>query len=224
MLRRPASGSKRRRAPAWSDPADRDLSINVASVSRLRKLRQSKGQTSLSGAEYEAALRKQHCVLHPRTSWAAVGSAAKQQQGDGPRRAAFNVEEWQEPDEAAAEQLLTRGGGLLLSGAAGAGHGGVIAAGAIELSRLRDANGASASDAVVQALQFHPNGQLMLTAGFDKRLKLFQVRPWQACSSAWHWSWTSAAAACSCRVGGGALCCWSQHCSSSAATLTRLVT
>eukprot|EP00775_Hariotina_reticulata_P010513 gene10513-10672_t len=170
-------GSKRRRAPAWCDSADRDLSINVASVSRLRKLRQSKGQTSLSGAECEAALRKQHCVLHPRTSWAAVGSAAKQQQGpQGPRQGGiFNVEESQEPDEAAAEQLLTRGAGLLLSGAAGAGHGGVIAAGAMELSRLRDANGASASDAVVQALQFHPNGQLMLTAGFDKRLKLFQV-------------------------------------------------
>jgi hypothetical protein len=43
------------------------------------------------------------------------------------------------------------------------------------MSRLRDANGSSLSDAVVQALQFHPNGQLMLTAGFDKRLKLFQV-------------------------------------------------
>jgi U3 small nucleolar RNA-associated protein 18 len=108
-----------------------------------------------------------------------VGSTAKQQQQqqeEGSRKGTFSIEEAQEPDEAAAEQLLTHGGGLLLSGAAGSGRGGAMAAGAVELSRLRDANGCSAADSVVQALQFHPNGQLMLTAGFDKRLKLFQVR------------------------------------------------
>lgn len=33
----------------------------------------------------------------------------------------------------------------------------------------------AAVQATIQAVQFHPNGQLMLTASMDKRLRLFQV-------------------------------------------------
>jgi U3 small nucleolar RNA-associated protein 18 len=150
--------------------------VQVASAARLRKLRQSKGQTELSGADYEAALRRQHCALHPRTTW-AMSAKQQQRQGKAGSAAADDavIDEFEEPDEETAERLLMSGSGLLLGGAAAGGRGGLLAPGALELSRLRDANGASPSDAVVQALQFHPNGQLMLTAGFDKRLKLFQV-------------------------------------------------
>eukprot|EP00879_Flechtneria_rotunda_P019216 GHRR01020177.1.p1 GENE.GHRR01020177.1~~GHRR01020177.1.p1 ORF type:complete len:484 (+),score=161.27 GHRR01020177.1:607-2058(+) len=87
---------------------------------------------------------------------------------------AAEIDDLREPDEDTAEQLLLSGSGSLLGGNSG-GRGGLLAPGVLELSRLRDANGASPSEAVVQAMQFHPNGQLMLTAGFDKRLKLFQV-------------------------------------------------
>eukprot|EP00878_Enallax_costatus_P004426 GHUV01004666.1.p1 GENE.GHUV01004666.1~~GHUV01004666.1.p1 ORF type:complete len:513 (+),score=175.81 GHUV01004666.1:273-1811(+) len=167
-------GKKRGRAPVWEDPADADITVQVASAPRLRKLRQSKGQTDMTGAEYEAALRRQHCVLHSRTSW-ALSNRQQQQKGKG-TGAVGDINEQEEPDEATAERLLRSGGNMLLSSAGGAASaGGLLAPGSIELSRLRDANGASPSDAVVQSVQFHPNGQLMLTAGFDKRLRLFQV-------------------------------------------------
>lgn len=173
------TGKKRGRAPVWEDPADADISIQVAAAPRLRKLRQAKGQTEMTGSEYEAALRRQHCALHSRTSWAM--SRRQQQQKGKAAGAAAEVDEQQEPDEATAERLLRSGSSLLFSKAAGAaGSGRLLAPGSLELSRLRDANGASPSDAVVQSVQFHPNGQLMLTAGFDKRLKLFQVRQQQA--------------------------------------------
>ncbi len=48
--------------------------------------------------------------------------------------------------------------------------------GTLEVLRCRDANLQEPSQAVVQALQFHPTqGGLLLTAGFDKTLRLFQV-------------------------------------------------
>ena len=50
-----------------------------------------------------------------------------------------------------------------------------LAPGLIETTRLRDANQQEPSKAVVQSVEFHPNGQLLLTAGLDKRLRLFQV-------------------------------------------------
>jgi U3 small nucleolar RNA-associated protein 18 len=168
----------------WVDPADAAVSVPVAAVSRLRKLRQYKGQTDMSGQQYEEALRRQHTILNPRTNWAAgsgsnsnksskVSAKAGTAAAAAAAAADYVIDDEAESDESAAQQLLLSGSGLLLGG--GASTGGLLAAGSIEMSRLRDANGSSPSQAVVQALQFHPNGQLMLTAGFDKRLKLFQV-------------------------------------------------
>lgn len=47
--------------------------------------------------------------------------------------------------------------------------------GLIEVSRVKDANIVEPSDAVVQSVDFHSNGQLLLTAGFDKKLRFFQI-------------------------------------------------
>lgn len=52
-----------------------------------------------------------------------------------------------------------------------------LAAGLIETTRLKDANQQEPSKSVVQSVEFHPAGQLLLTAGLDKRLRLFQVLP-----------------------------------------------
>ena len=47
--------------------------------------------------------------------------------------------------------------------------------GRIELTRVKDANHEEPSQAVIQSVEFHPSGQLLLTAGFDKHLRFFQV-------------------------------------------------
>ena len=49
---------------------------------------------------------------------------------------------------------------------------------------MRDANIAEPSKAVVQSIEFHTDGQVLMTAGMDKRLRFFQVShllqlPWQ---------------------------------------------
>lgn len=53
--------------------------------------------------------------------------------------------------------------------------GAVLPAGHLEATRVRDANQADPSKAAVQSVAFHPSGQLLLTAGLDKRLTFFQV-------------------------------------------------
>lgn len=40
---------------------------------------------------------------------------------------------------------------------------------------MKDANIQEPSSAVVQSVDFHLTGQLLLTAGLDKRLRFFQV-------------------------------------------------
>lgn len=51
----------------------------------------------------------------------------------------------------------------------------VLPQGTLDICRLKDANQHAPSNAVIQSVQFHPNGQLLLTAGLDKTLHLFQV-------------------------------------------------
>lgn len=178
--------ARRRKAAAWQDEADAELSVAVADSARLRKLRQSKGQEVLEGEAYTAALRKQHQSINPRTSWAALPTKPQQQekqqrQGGGGVAAGYEVNEQppEEPEEeqeegedgGALEAQLRQAGGLL----APRGRGAHIAGGAIEMSRLRDANQHAPSAAVLQTLSFHPGGQVLLTGGFDKKLRLFAV-------------------------------------------------
>ncbi|KAG2437578.1 hypothetical protein HYH02_011218 [Chlamydomonas schloesseri] len=160
------------RVAVWADPDDAALTVDVAKVNRLRKLRKDDKQTTMDGAEYEAALRKQHQALNPRTSWATrKPKQQKKRQGE-----ADEDEEQEDAEEAEvaaeAEALLARAGGLTERRAGGASSR-RLPPGQIETTRLKDANQHGPSEAVVQAVQFHPNGQLLLTAGLDKKLRLF---------------------------------------------------
>lgn len=51
----------------------------------------------------------------------------------------------------------------------------VLQQGTLDICRMKDANQHNPSNAVIQSVQFHPNGQLLLTAGLDKTMHLFQV-------------------------------------------------
>lgn len=97
-------------------------------------------------------MRQQHRKLHARTSWAELDRE------DDPLGL---------KGDAAA--LLRRAGGLVAADTA-------LPKGLLELTRLRDANVAGPSEGVVRACRFHPHGRLLLTAGLDKRIRLFQVR------------------------------------------------
>lgn len=74
-----------------------------------------------------------------------------------------------------AEVDILSGAGALL------GKNKQLAPGLIETTRLRDANQQEPSKSVVQSVEFHPAGQLLLTAGLDKRLRLFQVHYTSVC-------------------------------------------
>lgn len=53
------SASVSRKKAAWVDPDDNHLDISIASDRRLRKLRNSAAEDTLSGREYEGRLRRQ---------------------------------------------------------------------------------------------------------------------------------------------------------------------
>lgn len=143
------------------------------------------------GSQYEAALRKQHSALNPRTSWASRDAAKRQAGAKRDRRRGFGADDSDEGEEQqhraggdadeleedeAAEQLLQCAGGLLRPSRQVGGASARLAPGILETSRLKDANQHEPHESVVRSVEFHPDGQLLMTAGLDKRIRLFQVR------------------------------------------------
>ena len=136
----------------WVDSDDETVEVHVTEQSRLKKLRVSVEETKLKGETYQERLRTQYEKLHPKPKWATV----KHQDHDQDH----------EPEE---EDTRFRLGQYHMK------KGTMLSKGVLDIVKLKDANQASSSKSVVQALQFHPNGELLLTGGFDKTLRLFQV-------------------------------------------------
>ncbi|PHH60081.1 hypothetical protein CDD81_2125 [Ophiocordyceps australis] len=64
------SKSKDEQGPVWQDSDDDRLTISLASVSRLRKLRITETEDVVSGTEYCKRLRQQYRLLNPVPAWA----------------------------------------------------------------------------------------------------------------------------------------------------------
>lgn len=56
--------------PAWDDSDDERLTVSLANVSQLRKLRISEREGVVSGTEYTRRLRQQYLRLYPHPAWA----------------------------------------------------------------------------------------------------------------------------------------------------------
>ena len=146
-------------AGVWEDPDDAKSTVNVARTARLRKLRTDEAETDLDGARYVARLRKQHRRMHQRTGWADVDpNAAKKSK-----------------DPSALSHLLREGGAMVEEDGGLASSGRGLPQGTLEATRVRDANAAEPSNAVLRSVAFHANGALFLTAGLDKTVRLFDI-------------------------------------------------
>jgi len=108
-----------------------------------------------AGVQYEAALRKQHKLMNPRTDWAARDHTKASKR----LRAAHGEDRYGEDsgdetarkadgDGNAVEALLHQAGGLL--GPTRSGPRGRLPSGTLETSRMKDANQHDPHDSVVR--------------------------------------------------------------------------
>lgn len=151
---------------AWVDSDDETQKIDVSATNRLRKLRRTEEETILSGAEYSRRLRAQFCKMNPATAWAALPK-------DGSRvslKIASAVAD--DMTDGMAVDLFQSSKSMLRARGAGAFS---LKREHLDVLRVKDANIEDRSESVVQALEFHPRRSLMLTAGLDKKLRLFDV-------------------------------------------------
>eukprot|EP00252_Welwitschia_mirabilis_P015927 TRINITY_DN35333_c0_g1_i1.p1 TRINITY_DN35333_c0_g1~~TRINITY_DN35333_c0_g1_i1.p1 ORF type:complete len:553 (+),score=107.94 TRINITY_DN35333_c0_g1_i1:450-2108(+) len=147
------------RQPAWIDEEESEVVVDISKVNRLRKLRVEEDETLVSGENYVNRLRSHHMKLNRGTHWADLDAKDKVLPDSDEE---MGREDFDDDIVRSNEELVVQGKQRLLPGT-------------IEISRLTDANSQDPSDAVVQSVSFHRNGQMLLTAGLDKKLKFFQI-------------------------------------------------
>lgn len=156
--------------PVWIDEEEAETKVDITKVNRLRKLKSQESEDLISGTDYINRLRSHHAKLNPGTEWANLDRKKKDfgsdSDSDTELENGFRVSEGFGGSEydilRSNDDLVVKSKQKLLPGQ-------------IEYSMLRDANAEDPSNAVIQSVGFHRNGQLLLTAGFDKRLKFFQI-------------------------------------------------
>lgn len=160
------------RKPVWEDDEEAATRVKLSSVNRLRKLMKVGEGDTVSGTEYVSRLRVQHAKLNPGNAWAELPSQRRRRR----RVRTLEGSDSEDRDSDITSDVDIERYGPLLSNAELVVKGkSRLPRGLIEISRMRDANVEEPSNAVVRSVEFHRNAQILLTAGFDKRLKFFQI-------------------------------------------------
>lgn len=141
---------------AWQDPDDENVTVNIEKESRLRKLRTSEGESRITGAEYTQRLRTKFEALNQNTEWAKIPSAKRARVEDD------------SDGEDALESVVQSTQSLVAPST-------TLPAQNLSVTRVRDANVREPSESVVESIDWHPNGKLLMTAGQDKTIRLFEI-------------------------------------------------
>lgn len=159
---------------AWVDEDDESVAVDLTKASRTKKLRRSEKEAVVSGSVYEQRLREQFERAHGSVAWARrrarKGAGAADGGKDGATERADDDDD--DDDELSAAEDEDEGAlGAALRTTRPLVHKPALTATEVRVSRACDANASERSEAVVQAIDFHPTNDLFLTAGERARAR-----------------------------------------------------
>lgn len=164
---------------AWEDSDDERLTVSLATVPRLRKLRKTEVEDVVDGREYSQRLRKQYEILHPKPDWARhamEGPALKK------RRLSDSDEDVSDedmglddelPSVAPLSKLLQNASSLTRQSGPGAGKRRKLRPEVIDVQRTKDI--VAVQPSAVTSLSFHTQLPLLLSSGPSSTLFLHQL-------------------------------------------------
>lgn len=147
---------------AWVDDEDAlDEKVSLVARDRLRKLREQPDEKHIAVQDFEHRLRKRFHTSCPQTmtDWAMIHPDQKSGSDE-------------DDDETDLFRRALRDSRPLVKDPSQQNR---MHPGRIDITRLKNANIQEPSKAVVQTVKFHPDGDLLLTAGFDKTLRFFKI-------------------------------------------------
>eukprot|EP00931_Biecheleriopsis_adriatica_P107708 TRINITY_DN8202_c0_g1_i1.p1 TRINITY_DN8202_c0_g1~~TRINITY_DN8202_c0_g1_i1.p1 ORF type:complete len:529 (+),score=111.32 TRINITY_DN8202_c0_g1_i1:95-1681(+) len=146
---------------AWNDPDDAALRVDMVGGRQMKRQR-GKAEATVAGDEYERRLRQNFVKLNGNARWADAMPLQADESSDS------EDDEEMQPKAAASSARPVAGGS----------PGGFLKPGQLEVKKLKElpfVGGMKKGPAAIEALQFHPSSELLLTAGRDKTLRLYAV-------------------------------------------------
>jgi U3 small nucleolar RNA-associated protein 18 len=151
------------RTAAWFDSDDETQDIDISATNRLRKLRRVESETVIAGTEYSRRLRAQFRKMNPATAWATIPEGAPVSLSRASAIADGDTDGLSVDIFQSSSSMLRRNSNPVLKRE----H--------LDVLRVKDANLEDRNDSIVNVVQFHPRRSLMMTAGLDKKIRLFDV-------------------------------------------------
>lgn len=156
-----AAAPKAEGGAAWVDADDATLTVDLKAQNRRKKLRTNYAEVEIKGDEYEKRLRQQFSKMNGIAHWADPAARRRVAWADS-------------SDEEGGPNIVPSSAKHVLE----KDTSGRLRPTEIDVERLKEvplAEEGKKGKAVIQAVDFHPNSELLLTAGMDKTLRLFAV-------------------------------------------------
>lgn len=159
----------------WHDSDDSDVDVDLMATSRTKKLRKSQSEALVSGRDYERRLRSHFEKLYPRPKWACTKQPGRHGSSELESDEDFDLGEDEEASIAGVsanplKDVLSQTTSYLSKTKSK-----LLPTSDLDIQRLADVTKQMTSKAVVQTVEFHPTQPLVLTGGFDKTLRIYQI-------------------------------------------------
>lgn len=169
--------------PAWADSDDERLTVSLAGVRQLRKLRETEEDDLVSGAEYSRRLRQQYLRLNPLPAWAREATSDRKTKRRRRSSAASSASGSASDSEASGSDDDVSALPLekfLRDASALAGSGGrrkkrKLRPEVLDIQRTRDIPDTHRGP--VESLSFHPQHPVLLSSSTASVLYLHHVSP-----------------------------------------------
>ncbi|KAF2834823.1 WD40 repeat-like protein, partial [Patellaria atrata CBS 101060] len=167
--------------PAWQDSDDERVTVSLASVPRLRKLREKESDDIVSGKEYIKRLRRQYVRLNPEPDWVkearALNLKKRTRNEEDDTTSDDNIGMDSDSETRSVQplaKLLKDADGLLRSGQPSANKRRKLHPEVLDIQRMKDLGNPAPS--AISSLSMHPTLPLLLsTAGSASTLYLHHL-------------------------------------------------
>ncbi|EPY49634.1 CGI-48 family protein [Schizosaccharomyces cryophilus OY26] len=147
----------------WEDSDDERITVSLQDNTRLRKLRRYEGEAELNGLQYTQRLRQQFERIYGVPQWARPDEKLAGEDEEESSLAEDNVL------PTSLRQLFNSSVSYVNKDSR------VLLPGTIDIKRLKDANFQAPSHSGIRCISFHPFFPLLLTCGFDRTIRIYQL-------------------------------------------------
>lgn len=174
----------RAKKAAWVDEDDGNEKVNLVERRRTRKFRKKLGERSVSTSEYAERIRDFY-VSNVAAKTGGTGDWARlptEEKSSDESAHGSDSDSSEDGELAETVAKLFQKSGRVRSAkerksvqALVARRANVLRAGTISMARLQNVNSEAPNKSITHNVEFHPSGRLVLTAGLDRTLRIFQV-------------------------------------------------